>query len=228
VRLLLIRHGQTPNNVAGAMDTAFPGAGLTTLGHAQADAIPAALAHEDVAGVYASVLVRTQLTAAPLARTLGVEVEVREGLEEIQAGDNEMATDKEAVRTYVETVEAWGRGDLDRMMPGGHDGRSFFDRYDDALRSIAVTHEPDDTLAVFSHGAAIRLYSAVRSRDTDTAEAIGQRLANTGLVILEGDPDHGYELIHWRDEPLGGAQLLDTAAHDVTGDSAEEAVAEAD
>ena len=59
MRLLLVRHGQTPANVAGALDTAFPGLGLTPLGQAQAEAVPAALADERVAAVHASRLVRT-------------------------------------------------------------------------------------------------------------------------------------------------------------------------
>jgi probable phosphoglycerate mutase len=67
VRLLLIRHGQTPHNVTGALDTAFPGAGLTALGEAQARALPTALSGETISAIYASPLVRTQLTATPLA-----------------------------------------------------------------------------------------------------------------------------------------------------------------
>jgi release factor glutamine methyltransferase len=38
VRLLLIRHGQTPSNVLGLLDTAPPGPGLTDLGVEQAAA----------------------------------------------------------------------------------------------------------------------------------------------------------------------------------------------
>ena len=40
MRLLLVRHGQTPSNVAGLLDTALPGPGLTALGTRQAAAIP--------------------------------------------------------------------------------------------------------------------------------------------------------------------------------------------
>ena len=36
-RLHLVRHGQTPSNVAGALDTALPGAPLTELGREQAE-----------------------------------------------------------------------------------------------------------------------------------------------------------------------------------------------
>ncbi|BCW50626.1 hypothetical protein StoSoilB13_29680 (plasmid) [Arthrobacter sp. StoSoilB13] len=48
MKLLLIRHGQTPGNVAGQLDTAFPGPGLTELGERQAAALPEALADESI------------------------------------------------------------------------------------------------------------------------------------------------------------------------------------
>ena len=42
MRLILIRHGETPSNVRGSLDTSLPGPGLTDLGQEQAEAIPAA------------------------------------------------------------------------------------------------------------------------------------------------------------------------------------------
>jgi broad specificity phosphatase PhoE len=62
VRLLLIRHGQTPGNVLGQLDTAHPGPGLTELGEHQAEALSRALANERIHALYASTLVRTQIT----------------------------------------------------------------------------------------------------------------------------------------------------------------------
>ena len=38
----------------------------------------------------------------------------------------------------------------------------------------------------------------------------------------------GWQVLRWSGEPLGGEQLADRAAHDVTGDGAEEALAEAE
>jgi broad specificity phosphatase PhoE len=119
VRLFLVRHGQTPYNVTGALDTAFPGAGLTPLGESQARAVPDALAEEDIAGVYASKLVRTQLTAAPLAEAREFVVEVREGLEEIEAGELELRADSDAVYAYAGCLASWMRGDLAYSLPGG-------------------------------------------------------------------------------------------------------------
>lgn len=87
MRLLLIRHGQTPGNVLGQLDTAFPGPGLTELGTRQAEILATTLSGSGVDALYASKLLRAQLTAAPLSRAKGVEVQVSEGLHEIGAGD---------------------------------------------------------------------------------------------------------------------------------------------
>lgn len=224
MRLLLIRHGQTPHNVAGALDTAYPGAGLTPLGHAQARAVPGALRDERVSGVYASRLVRTQLTAAPLAEALGHEVRVRDGFEEIQAGDLEMRSEPEAVQSYAGSVRRWMRGDLEHRMPGGSTGEEFLARYDAAVRALAADHGDRETVAVFSHGAAIRVFTVLAARLTaEVADEL--RIMNTGTSVLEGDPRTGWHLASWSSEPLGGQDLEDVDAHDVTGESTEDELA---
>jgi broad specificity phosphatase PhoE len=220
VRLLLIRHGQTPSNIAGVLDSAAPGPGLTPLGHAQARAIPRALGGEKVGGLYVSRLVRTQMTAEPLADECGLDVAVRDGFEEIEAGDLEGKTGADAVAAYVGTMVAWAGGDLGRRMPGGPSGHDFLERFDAAVGAVAQEHQPDGTVAVVSHGAAIRV------SDQPTA-AVRRPLMNTGLVIVEGDPESGWTLVDWREEPLGGQGLEDNAAHDVTGETPTEAVGDA-
>ena len=225
MRLLLIRHGQTPSNIIGALDTAFPGAGLTALGIRQAEALPEALRGHDVAGVYASRLVRTQFTAAPLAHSLGLRTIVREGLEEISAGRFEMAHDKESVLGYIETVGAWVTGDLGHRMPGGADGHEFRGRFDSALERIAAEHDDDHLVTVFSHGAAIRVFTALATGMGPQAAA-DLHIHNTGAGLLSGGPGSGWRLHEWCSEPLGGAHLRDPGARDISGEGVEEAEAE--
>lgn len=226
MRLLLVRHGQTPYNLIGALDTAFPGAGLTDLGLRQAAAVPGVLEGDEVAGVYASVLVRTQLTAAPLAEVRRLDVVVEEGLEEISAGDFELRNDKDAILGYVHTVAGWIEGDPGRTMPGGYDGHHFLGRYEGALRRIAESHADDELVVAFSHGAAIRVFTCL-AVGLGAEQAKDLHIANTGASLLEGDPDRGWELRRWVSDPLGGAHLLDVAAHDITGEGTEDAEAEA-
>lgn len=224
MRLLLIRHGQTPNNVAGALDTGFPGAGLTSLGSVQAAAIPSVLSGERIAGVYASVLTRTQLTATPLARATAHDITVIDGVEEISAGDFEMRSDDEAIAGYVGALGRWAQSDLGYTMPGAESGHDFLARYDRAIESVVDQHA-DETAVVVSHGAAIRIWAAHRANNVQTEEGVRRWLHNTGMCVMEGDPEHGWQLVQWHGDPLGGLGLEDPDAHDVTGDSAEESTA---
>ncbi|HIT76881.1 MAG TPA: histidine phosphatase family protein [Candidatus Avipropionibacterium avicola] len=215
MRLLLIRHGQTPNNVSGTLDTAIPGAGLTALGHTQAEAVPDALADEQIAGLYVSRLVRTHLTAAPLATARGLEARVQPGLEEISAGKYELDSSAEAVSAYRDCCAAWVHGRLDDTL--GESGHDFLGRYRSALGTIAEAHGADDTVAVVSHGAAIRIFSEI-STGMDPDGHHERRLRNTGMVILTGDPRTGWELTDWNEHPVGGSHLSGDASHDVTAD----------
>ena len=219
MRLLLIRHGQTPANVIGELDTSVPGPSLTELGRAQAAAIPDALATERIDGIYASRLVRTQQTAAPLARVRGEMHRVLlPGIHEIEAGDLEGLSDKESIRIYLKTVWAWGSGDLDVRMPGAGDGHDFYRRFDADIATVAAEHDAVHTVAVFSHGAAIRVWAAARASNLDPEFPGLKQLDNTAVVALEGSPPTGWIVTHWAGEPLGGAALEDPAARDVTGE----------
>jgi broad specificity phosphatase PhoE len=221
MKLLLIRHGQTPGNVLGQLDTAHPGPGLTELGERQAAAMARSLANEPIAAVYASTLLRTQITAAPLALLHGLDVEVLEGLHEIEAGALEKLTDHESHMRYMGTVFAWAAGDLDRRMPAGPDGHDFFTRYDAAINRIAERSSHDGkAAAVVSHGAAIRTWAGLHAAGADHDFAARHVLSNTGIVALEGDPDAGWKLIHWDGSPVGGLALADPTAEDPTGGTA--------
>lgn len=214
MRLLLIRHGQTPSNVDGLLDTARPGPGLTELGVRQAAEIPEALRHERVDGVYVSTLRRTLLTAAALVADRGLDAVELPGIHEIEAGDLEMRHDHEAYRSYLETAFAWGLGDLDRTMPGGTDGRAFFDRYDESIAMIETEHA-----AVFSHGAAIRVWVAGRATNVPPTFAGEHDIQNTGVVELDGSLDAGFTLLSWQGTPVGGSEFADDTAEDPTGET---------
>jgi probable phosphoglycerate mutase len=218
MRLLLIRHGQTPANVRGELATVRPGPGLTKLGTKQASAIPDAVAAEQIAAIYVSPLTRTALTAAPLASALDLEPQVLEGLEEIEAGDLEDANDMPRVMTYVKTAFGWAAGDLDPRIPGSINGHEFFDRFDRAIAAIADDH-PDDTVAIVSHGAAIRVWTASRAANLTPDSGVIRHLDNTGVVVLNGSPADGWAVETWAGEPIGGEALADRSAVDPTGEA---------
>jgi broad specificity phosphatase PhoE len=218
MRLLLIRHGQTPSNVDGLLDTARPGPGLTELGERQAAEIPDALKHEPIDGIYVSVLRRTLITATPLLVDRGLEPVVLPGIHEIEAGDLEMRHDHEAYRIYLETAFAWGLGDLDRRMPGATDGHEFFRRFDESITSVT-----GNNAVVFSHGAAIRVWVAGRAINVPPSFAGEHDIQNTGVVELDGSLEVGFTLLSWQGTPVGGSDLSDDSAEDPTGETLDEA-----
>ncbi|WP_225826088.1 histidine phosphatase family protein [Streptomyces naphthomycinicus] len=205
MRLLLVRHGQTPSNVDRLLDTAVPGAGLTPLGEAQAAALPAALAGEDIEALYASTLLRTRLTAAPLAAARGLDVIVRDGIRELSAGDLEMLPGHTPQgERYLRTVFAWAAGDTRLRMPGGENGEEALARYDAVVAEAAASGAR--TAVMISHGAAIRVWTAARADNVDVAFAAARPLENTGVVILEGSPSDGWKALSWEGamvEPAG-------------------------
>jgi broad specificity phosphatase PhoE len=220
MRLLLLRHGQTHANVAGALDTADPGHELTDLGHTQATAAAQALVGEHLDAVYVSSRVRTHQTAAPLARARGIRPAQLAGLEEISAGAYEMATDHDSVAGYIETVAAWVQGELDRRMPGAETGHEFLARFDAAVARIGAAGH--DAAMVVSHGAALRTWTSAHLARSVGVPAATEHLHNTALIVVEGRPGAGWELVDWHGDPIGGRFLEDEAAPDPTGDLDEE------
>lgn len=223
MRILLIRHGQTPANVHGILDTAVPGPGLTDLGAEQAAAVVHALEHEPIAAIYVSRLRRTHETARPLAAALGLEPIELAGTHEIEAGALEGKSDHDSVRAYLTTVFAW-EDDLTRAMPGGPDGVAFFDRFDSSIAEIVAAHPDDATVVVVSHGAAIRVWTSGRVPNLADGFAGEHHLDNTGVVVIEGSPEAGWRCLSWAGVPVGGPELADVTADDPTGETLEEAL----
>ncbi|WP_104110088.1 MULTISPECIES: histidine phosphatase family protein [unclassified Arthrobacter] len=211
MRLILIRHGQTPNNVRGVLDTAVPGPGLTPLGELQAAAIPDAVGGQSIGALYISNLTRTALTAAPLAAARTLEPVVRDGLREISAGDLEMKGDKASIEAYLFAVKSWLTGDLSVRMPGADTGFEILARFDAVVEEAAAAHQ---NVAMVSHGAMIRFWAGHRGVNIDWADPKYHDLSNTGIVILDGEPTGssapgGWRIQAWHGEPAGGLKGLD-------------------
>lgn len=220
MRIVMIRHGQTPSNVQGLLDTGAPGPGLTPLGTRQAEAIPGALGEREVDAVVVSSLLRTSLTADPLLNSRGIRSLALPGLAEIEAGDLEMAADSASQQRYMETAFAWTRGQLHRRMPGGGDGHAFFTRFDQAIAEIAASGWQN--AVVVSHGAAIRTWSRLRVAGAGIEALTQHHLANTAALELEGDPSTGWRLLDWTSDPIGGADLASEIADDPTGETVQQ------
>ncbi|MEI2714963.1 MAG: histidine phosphatase family protein [Nocardioides sp.] len=197
MRLTLVRHGRTASNTVLALDTAIPGASLDEIGQAQAVAVAPALARLEPDSLWASTLVRTQQTAAPLARLTGLEPQLRDGIREIDAGDLEMVNEHKALEAYFDQMLAWALDDLDHRLPGGISGHEFLERFDSVVHEIAASSQ---RAVLFSHGAAIRTWVSIRVTDPLGERFAGHpKLDNTAHITIEGEPSAGWELVDWVD-----------------------------
>ena len=211
MRLILIRHGQTPANVDGILESTVPGPGLTPLGSEQAEQLVEALQDQPIDAIYVSTMVRTHLTAAPLVEARGLEPLERAGLREIAAGDVEGLRDEASVHQYVSTLFAWCGGDLDRPMPGAQTGREVIARFDEVVSEVEALGV--DAVALVSHGAIIRAWCAVRTDNVDLDFVTDHYVTNTGVVVVDGSTAEGWTVTSWL-----GQSVSEAAAQGISSD----------
>ncbi len=195
ITLTWVRHAESTANAAGIIDTTVPGPGLTALGDTQAVAIAGTLAPNAFDGIFVSDMVRTQLTAAPLAAALDSTPVVLGGVREINAGIFEGQGGVLAGIGYALPPVAWMLGA--RFVPvfGGENGNGFEARVNQAVGDIYDTGDTDPV--VFSHGATIMAWTVMNVGNPDLLLAATHPLGNTDVVVVTGSPEDGWTLVSW-------------------------------
>lgn len=199
ITLTFIRHAQSEGNASGLIDTSTPGPPITDLGRRQAADSARALAGNDYDGVYASTMVRTQQTAAPMAAALAEPVVVLPGLREIEAGQFEGRPEASAME-YFAAPARWLSGDRSARIPGSIDGNEFDARFDAAVQQIYDSGEVDPV--AYSHGAAIMLWVTMNVDNPRPQLLREHPLPNTGRVVVTGNPTRGWMLVDWDGLPV--------------------------
>jgi broad specificity phosphatase PhoE len=195
ITVTFIRHAQSDANASGIIDTDVPGPGLTPEGKGQAEKVAHELARNNYDGIYASTMVRTQQTAAPLAAELGKKVEVLQGLQELNAGWYEGKPVSMATATVLVAPAAWLSGDIQAAIPGSITGKEFNDRFTAAMQKIydSGQHNP----VVFSHLYAIEYWTLLNARNAKDSLLTSHPLPNIGRVVISGNPMTGWTLEDW-------------------------------
>ncbi|GAB2469095.1 bifunctional RNase H/acid phosphatase [Streptosporangium sandarakinum] len=154
--LLLLRHGETPFSA----ERRFSGVGdpeLTSAGIAQAEAAAARLSRPPygIQVVVSSPLKRARATAEIVAAMLGLEVEVEEGLREVDFGDWEGHTFTEIQRRWPDELAAW-LADPSAAPPGGESFEAAARRVQTTGDRLVERYEGRTVLAV-SHVTPIKM-----------------------------------------------------------------------
>jgi broad specificity phosphatase PhoE len=195
ITLTFIRHGQSEGNANGIIDTSVPGPSLTPTGEQQADAVASRLQSNKYDGIYASELVRTQQTAAPMSKALGEKVTVLPGLNEIPAGWFDGGREDKAAITYMVAPADWLRGDTSFSIPGSVSGTDFNGTFTEAVQRIYASG--DNKPVAFSSAASIMMWTLMNARNAKNSLAADHPLPNTGRVVVTGNPVIGWTLVDW-------------------------------
>ncbi|BAX95003.1 histidine phosphatase family protein [Mycobacterium shigaense] len=197
-RLVLVRHGQSYGNVERRLDTRPPGADLTPLGRdqaltfARATGRPSLLAH--------SVARRAAQTAEVIGGAVDVAAQQLSNIHEVQVGRLENRNDDEAIAEFNAIYERWHHGELDVPLPGGETGSELLGRYVPVLTELRMRylddHDWHGDIVVISHGAAIRLASAVLA-GVDATFALDNHLSNAESVVLAPITDGRWSCLRW-------------------------------
>jgi broad specificity phosphatase PhoE len=195
ITLTFIRHAESEANAAEIASTTVPGPPLTPVGQEQATALADRLSGEGFDGIYASQMVRTQQSAAPLSKALGEQVTVLPGLNEIPAGWFEGIPVADTSGTFLLGPQAWLRGDRRFGIPGSEDGDEFNGAFTNAVQRIYESG--DDKPIAFSSGLAVMMWTLMNARNGKQSLLTDHPLPNTGRVVLTGNPTMGWTLISW-------------------------------
>jgi probable phosphomutase (TIGR03848 family) len=159
--ILLVRHGTTATT-GKELPGRASGLHLAESGRAQAEAVATRIAAlgsgngrkgHRIAAVYSSPLERTRETAAPIAQAVGCDVQVDDGLLELDIGDwTGLELKAASKRPEWATIQRYPSG---FTFPGGESFVAMQARIVACLERLRAAH-PGETLVVVSHADPIR------------------------------------------------------------------------
>lgn len=184
MKLYLTRHGETEWNVhsriQGQTDTA-----LNETGIRQARELAERLKKERLAigRIYTSRQLRAYETAQIVAELLGLNVIVKDGLEEINLGKWEGYTWKQVRELFHEEYEEWHENRRYQVPPGGESYQQLLERLIPVLHSI-IKEEQEDVLVVTHSAVIMTLLSYIYEKPFEDMVK-NFKTKNTEIVMIE-------------------------------------------
>ncbi len=151
--LLVIRHGETEDNVARRPQGQEHGV-LTRFGVAQAQALGKRLVSYEFSHLYSSDLKRAYDTADLIAQQTGHSITAEQCLRERHFGVFQGILWSDIEQLYPEAYHSYRSGDPDYVVPGGESTRQLYERSVSCFERLA-RHHVGDTIAVVTHGGMI-------------------------------------------------------------------------
>ncbi|MBE9008682.1 histidine phosphatase family protein [Pseudanabaenaceae cyanobacterium LEGE 13415] len=153
--LYLMRHGETTYSQTGGFCGSL-NPDLTEAGTQMAIAFGKAYSHLDWTAAYVSPMKRTIATAKPLCEAVGLEMQLRDGLREINFGEWEGKTQDYVKENDSENYIHWMTEPAWNAPPGGETAIQIASRSELVITEITQTHK-DGNVLVVSHKSTIRI-----------------------------------------------------------------------
>ncbi|WP_328357806.1 histidine phosphatase family protein [Mycobacterium sp. NBC_00419] len=214
--LTFVRHAQSMENVEQILGSIPPGPDLSPLGQTQAQALKDTLIAKgvDYDAIYTSTLIRTSQTAAPYAQYAGLTPVALNGLLEVRAGANELASTVTTpdgkfvdprMTSYVNVQDQWRLGSWLTPMPqsptptlanGDVNGIAFYDRTNAAIQKIywdemnkyssftADALNPDANPLAFSHNGTITSWVMLNVKNPPTLDFVNNNFLGNTGIVV--------------------------------------------
>lgn len=154
-QLFLVRHGQT----AQSHDDAFCGTTetpLTAKGREQALHLSERLCKEPISALYCSPQGRARETATPIADALGIKVQTRHALREMDFGRWENRARSELAQEYPQELATWEHGSWLAHPPDGETQQAVIARAVPCIAELLTLHA-GQTMLIVGHKTILRL-----------------------------------------------------------------------
>ncbi len=187
-QIYLIRHAEAEGNLYRRLHGWYDSL-ITENGYRQIAALEERFRSIQIDAVYSSDLFRTRTTAGAIYKPKGLELNTRHALREICVGEWEDLPFADVMQHFPEEFDRFNRNKAAFFCNGSETFEHVRERAGDALLRIA-RENPDKTVAVFSHGVAIR-NSLARFMDisTDDVDLKLPHGDNTSVALLEIEND---------------------------------------
>lgn len=195
-RLYIIRHAEAEGNLYRRCQGQYDSL-ITERGYRQIAALEHRFEDISIDAVYSSDLFRTRTTAVAVYKLKGLPLHTDPALREIRLGVWEDRSWGDIGYADPLSMRAFNASSFTWKVEGGETFRQVGKRMTDAVMAIAAAH-PDGTVAVFSHGMAIRsLQGTVMGLPVEHWTTLGHG-DNTCVTYME--VDRGEASIHWRND----------------------------
>jgi broad specificity phosphatase PhoE len=155
LRLYFLRHGETPYSKTGGYCGSLDPE-LTPEGLEMADAFASVYRHTKWDAVYVSPMKRTISTAKPLCDAVGIEMQLKDGLKEINYGEWEGQTNEFVKQNYHDTYVRWLTEPAWNPPTSGETSVQIASRVMPVISEIEEKYT-DGNVLIVSHKATIRI-----------------------------------------------------------------------